>query len=141
MDNYANLAELYKCSKDLEKGDLVQISNTDKYDMEHCTCFKNCVGVISRNPALKMNCDILHFKEEYESECCKILPIGYTGILEIKIDGKINKGDNIELSSTKGIGIKSNIISKMKALENKETEDASLVKCLVQMFSSNVSVC
>ncbi len=126
---YADLAEYHRSSKDCEIGDLVQISKSNEYEIELCSDFKKCIGVVSENPCFKMNSGLEDLPPSNDS---KVLTIGYLGIIQVKIKGKINKGDFVSLSNIKGVGKKSFFSSSIKSLEYKSFEEISLVKCLVQ---------
>jgi hypothetical protein len=126
---YADYAEFHMCSPACEEGDLVQISNSSNYDVEKCIKSNRCIGVVSKNPGFKINSQLEDLKP---SKIFKVLPIGYLGILKVKVKGSIKKGQYIKVCSIPGVGkrcyLKSNIIS----LENNPDLQIKLVKCLIQ---------
>lgn len=128
----ADLAEYHICHTDVSEGHLVQVSKSNKYDIEKCTNIKNLVGVVSTDPALKMNTSLLDLKS---SDDFSIMPIGYIGIIPVKIYGKIKKGDYVTVHKEySGYGKKSMFRTKIVALENSNNENkVNFIKCLVQV--------
>lgn len=126
---YADVGEFHKCSNDCEVGDLVQVSSSKDYDIEKCSDFKKAIGVISNTACLKMNNGLLDLPE---NENFKVLVVGYLGIIDVKIKGKICKGDSVSLSSIKGIGKKSFFKTNIKALDSNNMKSIKVIRCLVQ---------
>jgi len=116
---YADLAEMYSTKEKYSVGTLVQISSSDNYDIEENT--NNIFGVISDKPGFILDKGV------------DGLPVAMVGKTPVRVIGKIKKGDKITdngcvakkaLENDKFIGI---------ALENKTTENETLIKCFVQV--------
>lgn len=126
---FADLSEYHKCSNDCDYGYLVQISKSDKYDVELCTDINKFIGVVSKNPCIKMNSAL---DDIPSSNDFKSLTIGYLGIINIHIKGKISKSDFVSLYKN-GIGKKSFFRkTKIISLESSDIKEIKLIRCLVQ---------
>jgi len=116
---YADLAELYPSKEKYIAGTLVQISTSDDYDIEENV--DNVFGVISDKPGFILDDGI------------DGLPVAMVGKTPVRIIGKINKGDKITQNGSVAIKAQPSDIKIGIALENKYTEEESLIKCFVQV--------
>ena len=94
---YADLAERFKASEKLNKGDVVRIGG--KNEIEKTKSFKdtNVLGVISENPGIRMN------SGAGEDETHPY--VSYTGRIYVNVKGKVNKGDRLVSSDIDGIAV------------------------------------
>jgi len=117
--NYADLAEMYSSKETYSVGTLLQISTSDDYDVEENT--NNIFGVVSNKPGFLLD------------SSTKGVPVAMVGKTPVRIIGLINKGDKITANGN--VGIKANSGDQIIgiSLENKYTEDETLIKCFVKV--------
>lgn len=125
---YADVAEFFKCSTKLEKGDIVQVSKKLHFSIEKCTRISKSIGVISTNPAVKLNSS-LEVLDNTADFC--ILPVGYLGIIPVKIIGKIKSGQYIKISKKAGTGKKSFFKTNIISLELSNDIAVKKINCLI----------
>lgn len=123
---WADLAEKYKCKEIYDKGTAVVVSKDPDFDVEICNVdlATNFVGVISTKPAFKMN------KQLKDGTY-----VALVGLVSVRVKGVIKKGEwivpTVDGCARRGqqgeeafkIGV---------ANETKETEDISLIKCVIK---------
>lgn len=128
---YSDYAELFKCNINVNIGDIVKVSKSNIYDIDLCYKSLDYFGVVSSKPGVVLNSEL---NDLPISNKFKILPIGYKGIVDIKIVGKINKGECITLSKIPGVGKKSifKLFSFAIALEFKKDKGIKLIKCVLK---------
>lgn len=118
---WADLAEYYETDKEYPVGTLVQFGG----DKEITVAKTEVNAVISSKPGFILN-----------SEMPNSQPIALCGRVPVRVIGPCNKFDYLKLSQFEGIAEvdldakPENIIAR--ALENKYTEEESLVLCVVQ---------
>lgn len=118
---WADLAQNYETDMDYPIGTLVQFGG----EKQITVATNEANGVISDKPAYLMNSN------------CKGQPIALIGRVYVRVVGKANKFDYINLSDIPGVG-KSN--GKLKtsltigrALKSKETLEQQLLQCVIQL--------
>lgn len=116
---YADLAEMYSSKEKYTPGTLIQISTSDNYDVEENT--DNVFGIVSDKPGFLLD------------DTLDGVPVAMVGKTPVRIIGLINKGDKITASGS--VAVKANINDKVIgiSLENKYTEEETLIKCFVQV--------
>lgn len=93
--NYSDLAERYESDEPLEAGDVVKIGGTKEITKTTTENDVNVFGVVSTNPAFKMNADAgADSTHPY---------IALSGRVPCKVIGAVNKGDRLVSSSTPGV--------------------------------------
>ena len=118
---YADLAEKYSTDEDYPVGTIMMVSATQDAETEACSEAGVPIGVISENPAFKMNSSADGYY------------IGLKGRLPIRVRGSIRKGDKIYAGSngigqTHGKGFLVGI-----ALEANDIEIEKLVECVLKV--------
>lgn len=130
---YNDYAEYFK-KKDvneyLEPGDIVVLDNNNEYIKSTKEYETTVVGVYSDSYG-----HILGGTGNMEEDEKNYIPVGLSGRVDVKITGKIKKGDMIVSSNIPGVGMKANEF-KMgtiigKALEDKDTIEIKKIKMLI----------
>lgn len=119
---YADVAERFEASEPLEFGDVVTIGG----DKEICkaTFGKPVIGVISTNPAFRMN--------EGAGDDTTHPFVGYLGRIPTKVFGPCLKGDKLYLSHIDGVAITASAGALVGiALEDSTAEGVNLVLALI----------
>ncbi|MFB6099742.1 MAG: beta strand repeat-containing protein [Candidatus Nanohalobium sp.] len=106
--NGADLAENYRSSQELEKGEIVTVSSTqDNRVVRSDERFDGKVlGVVSTDPGQTMNSDVDGY------------PVALTGKVPVKVsdvNGDIERGDRIVPSGTPGVGMQCEVIDPMNS--------------------------
>ena len=122
---WADLAEYYEADNDYPAGTLMTFGG----EKEVTIATEDCNAVVSTNPAVIMNGN-----QSFEHPC----PIALVGRVPVRVIGKVNKFDYLQLSEIAGVARAipdedfnfSNVIAR--ALENKESEEEGLVLCVVK---------
>lgn len=118
---YADLAEKYTTEKELPAGTAVAVSIKDEYEVIPARASNLCIGVVSTDPALMMNCEA---EGQY---------IGLKGRLPVRVNGPVKKGQAVyawnegvcrTIETTALVGI---------ALETNLDEDEKLVECVLKV--------
>ena len=119
---YADLAERYSIDKKQPLGTIVSIGGDKEITIADGS--KEVYGVLSTNPAIKMNSDAgddIYFPY-----------VGLVGRLPLRVVDKVSKGDILVLSDIDGVAVKtSNKLGEQRigyALEDKTTVGESLVE-------------
>lgn len=126
--DYADLAEKYISDKIYENGTLVKIGGENEITATDCYLDIKVFGVISKNPAYLMNAKLDH---DFS------LPVALDGRLEVRIVGKIKKGDFIVASDLPGVGIgtsspSTNPLSIIgRSLEDSDIEEEKYIECYI----------
>lgn len=116
---YADLAEKYLADKDYDFGTVVAIGGSA--EITECTVGDFAIGVISENPAFKMN-----------SELVNGVYVALKGRVKVKVQGYINKGDRL-VACYAGTATKQNHSSEHVfaiALESNK-DNSSFVEALI----------
>lgn len=128
---YADLAERYESDTDLEPGDVVMIGGNKEITKTTTAYDTNVFGVVSTDPAFKMNSsagdDSTH---PY---------VGLSGRLPCKVKGKISKGDRLVSSDEPGVAQKADLDSELcsvysvigRSLEDKDSEEVAVIEIVV----------
>lgn len=122
---WADLAELYRSNEIYEPGTLVRFIGEEEIEIASDGIAN---AVISKNPALLMNSSLKN-KGTYN-------PIILVGRSVVKIKGKIEKFDRIELSDVPGVAKKSDNGGKQIlgiSLESKIKDEIEPVECIVKL--------
>lgn len=117
---YADLAEKYLTDKEYEIGTVVCVGG----NAEVCACFQGShpIGVVSENPAFKMNCEL-------EGGTY----IALKGRVPVKVYGKVKKGDQL-IANHNGAAISKTSADGHVfaiALENNDNDEIKLVEAVV----------
>ena len=120
---WADLAECYEADQAYESGTLVKFGGSKEITIAG----DNANAVITTKPGFLMNA--------LEDDARTMLGVALVGRVPVKIAGQVAKFDEIALSKTPGIAMKSDSSSKVLgiALADKTTEDVDLVECVVKM--------
>lgn len=115
----------------IEPGDIICISNdSDNYTKTTSAYQNTVVGVCSDSYG-----HILGGTNDEESNKNNFTPIGLSGRVDVKVIGRVRKGDLIVSSDIPGVGMKAdlNIPGTVvgKAVQNKDTDDIEKVKILI----------
>ena len=137
---YADIAERFHADAELEAGTLVEIGGENEVTKTKSFCSTNIFGVVSTNPAFKMN-------STYGTSTTHPY-IALSGRLPVKVVGKVKKGDRLISSENPGIAqaLPSDFLKHCKennlddhiwgvigrALESKDSDDISLVEAYIQ---------
>jgi hypothetical protein len=137
---YADVAERFHADEELEAGTLVEIGGVNEITKTKTFCSTNILGVVSTNPALKMNSTAgTSTTHPY---------VALSGRIGVKVVGKVNKGDRLIASEFAGIAqvLRQDYITHCKdtnndaymwgvigrALETKESNEIGLVEAYIQ---------
>ena len=123
--NWADIAEYYDGDNDYPEGTLMTFGG----DKEVTIAIESCNAVISSRPGV-----VLNSESGFEHPCL----LSLAGRVPVRVIGKVNKFDYIQLSEIPGVAKTisindfnfTNIIAR--ALESKETEEEGLVLCVVK---------
>ena len=127
---YADLAEQFASDASYEPGTLVSIGGTHEITICNEDLSSDVLGVVSSNPAYLMNTDAGNFDTHP--------PVAVGGRVPVKVIGPVRKGDRL-VSAGNGAARagKQNELTAFnvvgRALENKETDDISLVLSVVML--------
>ena len=137
---YADVAERFHADEELETGTLVEIGGINEITKTKTFCSTNVFGVVSKEPALKMNSTAgTSTTHPY---------VALSGRLGVKVVGKVNKGDRLIASEVHGVAqaLRQDYIKHCKetasdaymwgvvgrALETKETDEIGIVEAYIQ---------
>ena len=118
---YADLAEKYTTETELPAGTAVAVSIKDEYEVMPARASNLCIGVVSTDPALMMNCEA---EGQY---------IGLKGRLPVRVNGPVKKGQAVyawnegvcrTIETTALVGV---------ALETNLDENEKLVECVLKV--------
>jgi hypothetical protein len=118
---YADLAEKYTTDEEYPIGTVMMVSSTNKFETEACSEGGCAIGVISENPAFKMNADT---EGQY---------IGLKGRLPIRIIGEVTKGSRIFTSSSGVAKAEGKGMLVGVALESNSNPEEKLVECVLKV--------
>lgn len=118
---YADLAEKYTTDEEYPIGTVMMVSSTNKFETEACSEAGCPIGVISENPAFKMNADT---EGQY---------IGLKGRLPIRIVGEVIKGSRIFTSSSGVAKAEGKGMLVGVALESNSNSEEKLVECVLKV--------
>ena len=118
---YADLAEKYTTDEEYPIGTVMMVSSTNKFETEACSEGGCAIGVISENPAFKMNADT---EGQY---------IGLKGRLPIRIIGEVIKGSRIFTSSSGVAKAEGKGMLVGVALESNSNSEEKLVECVLKV--------
>jgi len=118
---YADLAEKYTTDEEYPIGTVMMVSSTNKFETEACSEGGCAIGVISENPAFKMNADT---EGQY---------IGLKGRLPIRIIGEVTKGSRIFTSSSGVAKAEGKGMLVGVALESNSNSEEKLVECVLKV--------
>ena len=137
---YADIAERFHADTDMEAGTLVEIGGANEVTTTKTFCSTNVFGVVSTNPAFKMN--------SVAGTSTTHPYVALSGRLPVKVVGKVNKGDRLIASEVEGVAqaLRQDYIKHCKdtandaymwgvvgrALETKETDEIGLVEAYIQ---------
>lgn len=118
---YADLAEKYTTDEEYPIGTVMMVSSS--LDTETCSCSEaGCpIGVISENPAFKMNADT---EGQY---------IGLKGRLPIRVIGEVTKGSKVYTSSSGVAKAEGKGMLVGVALESNSDLNEKLVECVLKV--------
>lgn len=118
---YADLAEKYTTDEEYPIGTVMMVSSS--LDTETCSCSEaGCpIGVISENPAFKMNADT---EGQY---------IGLKGRLPIRVIGEVTKGSKVYTSSSGVAKAEGRGMLVGVALESNSDLNEKLVECVLKV--------
>ena len=122
---WADLAELYKSDSIIEPGTLVRFGGDNEIEIASDGIVN---GVISKDPALLLNSSL---KNNGNSN-----PLVLVGRSVVKVKGKIDKFDRVELSDTPGVAQKSSGNNKHVlglTLESKSECETKPIECVVKL--------
>ena len=129
-NDYAEWFERDNKNEQLEAGDILAWCNNGV--VKATNVHKNVVGVFSDTYGHIVGGKEL---ENMENNIKDFVPIGLMGRVNVKVKGKINKGDFIILSSdTPGVGVAGNFIPGIvvgKALENHDSDSIDRISILI----------
>ena len=118
---YADLAEKYTTETELPAGTAVAVSVKEEYEVMPARASNLCIGVVSTDPALMMNCEA---DGQY---------IGLKGRLPVRVNGPVKKGQAVyawnegvcrTIETTALVGV---------ALETNLDEGEKLVECVLKV--------
>jgi len=118
---YADLAEKYTTDEEYSIGTVMMVSTSNKFETEACSEGGCAIGVISENPAFKMNADT---EGQY---------IGLKGRLPIRIIGEVTKGSRIFTSSSGVAKAEGKGMLVGVALESNSNSEEKLVECVLKV--------
>jgi len=118
---YADLAEKYTTDEEYPIGTVMMVSSS--LDTETCSCSEaGCpIGVISENPAFKMNADT---EGQY---------IGLKGRLPIRVIGEVTKGSKVYTSTSGVAKAEGKGMLVGVALESNSDLNEKLVECVLKV--------
>lgn len=126
---YADVAERYEADQILSPGDVVILGGSKEITKSVSEDDPNVFGVISTNPALRMNNDA---GPDDTHPFVALL-----GRVPVKVSGKVQKGDYLISSEIKGVAIASKTFKCYffgRALANKTTDDIGLVEATLTRY-------
>jgi hypothetical protein len=119
--NYADLAEKYLTDAEYAVGTVVSVGG--EKEVTACNWSQRVIGVVSENPAFKMN-------SELESGTY----IALTGRVPVRVIGRINKGDEL-IAANNGCAMMAGTAPAGRvfavALESSDDESIKLIECVV----------
>lgn len=119
---YADLAEKYSTSKELEPGTVVTVCEHEDYEVEAASVGTIAIGVVSTQPAVMMNSDA---EGQY---------IGLKGRLPVRVVGAVKKGQAVYVNHNGCASIAINGGSLVGvALESNSDEGEKLVECVLKV--------
>lgn len=122
---YADLAEIYKADREYMPGTVVKIGGSEEITQTTEAFDNEVFGVISENPAYLMN-------SEAEG-----LPVALTGRVQVKVIGKIKKGERLVSADMEGFawGIGSDDYDARavigRSLEDKDDGESGIVEAVI----------
>ena len=122
---YADLAEIYKADREYMPGTVVKIGGSEEITQTTEAFDNEVFGVISENPAYLMN-------SEAEG-----LPVALTGRVQVKVIGKIKKGERLVSADMEGFawGIGSDDYDARavigRSLEDKDDGESGMVEAVI----------
>jgi hypothetical protein len=133
---YADVAEMYTADQQFEAGTLIMFSDgTGAEEVTETQHQKDpkILGVVTTDPALLMNSKLTSTDNKFA------VGVALLGRVPCKVVGKVNKGDRICSSDTKGHGMSADInVDEYtwkhvigRALESKSSEDAGTIEVIV----------
>lgn len=126
---YADVAERYEADEELEPGTVVELGGSKEIRKTTSSFSSDVFGVISTDPAVKMNADAgSNSTHPY---------VALTGRVPVKVVGKVKKGDRLVSSNVPGVAM--SVGTKIygyehvigRALSDKSTEDIGIVEVTV----------
>lgn len=132
---YADVAELYTADQQFEAGTLIMLSDGGGAEEVTQTLHQKdpkILGVVTTDPALLMNAK-LNAGDKFA------VGVALLGRVPCKVVGKVDKGDRICSSDTKGHGMSADLAGFEytwkhvigRALESKSSEDAGTIEVIV----------
>lgn len=122
QSTYADLAEYYTSDQEYEPGTVLIFGGEQEVTVSNKFEDKKLAGVVTTNPAYILNSSLTSTK----------VCLALQGRVPVKVVGKIEKGDMITTSNTKGYATKSidNIVGTIigKALQNKDTSGPGVIE-------------
>jgi hypothetical protein len=120
---YADLAEIYTADQNYIPGTVVQLGGASEVTQTDTYASDKVLGVVSSNPAYLMNSD------------CNGIPVALKGRVPCFVNGPVKKGDLLVSGTVPGTAEKSESLKIGtligKAIENKTTDDVSLIEIFV----------
>ena len=121
---WADLAELYRSNETYEPGTLVRFAGEKEIEIASDGIAN---AVVSKNPALLMNASLKN-----KGICNPIILVGRS---VVKVKGKIEKFDRIELSDIPGVAQKYNDKQILGiSLESKFKDEIEPIECIVKLM-------
>jgi hypothetical protein len=122
---YADLAEIYKADREYMPGTVVKIGGSEEITQTTEAFDNEVFGVISKNPAYLMNSK------------AEGLPVALTGRVQVKVIGKIKKGERLVSADMEGFawGIGSDDYDARavigRSLEDKDDGESGMVEAVI----------
>ena len=128
---YADLAERYESDTPCEPGDVVKLGGSKEITKTDTEYDKNVFGVVSTDPAFKMNSDA--------GDDSSHPYVGLSGRLPCKVKGKVSKGDRLTSSTTPGVAQKADLDNELcsvysvigRSLEDKDSEEIQTIEIVI----------
>lgn len=118
---YADLAEKYSTAEELPVGTAVAVCAHPDHEVEPANAGDMCIGVVSDQPALKMN-------SEAEGQY-----IGLKGRVPVRVKGPVNKGQAVYADKDGVCGTVAATALVGIALESNSEEGEKLVECVLKV--------